>query len=331
MNEDLKFNFPKAIAAKPAQAMSHLLTPEALTMLATVADTGSLAAAARTLGLVPSALTYRVRQIEDALDVLLFDRSTRKATLTDAGRELISEGQRILADLDAVAHRVKRVATGWEPQLTIATDSLIAQRALLELCEAFFALNPPTQLKLQRETLSGTWEALTSGQADLALGVVVDASTALGIRNKPLGEVPFVFAVAPHHPLAAAPEPLNDMLIAQHRAVAVADSTRRGSGMSVGLLPGQRVLTVSDMPAKLEAQLRGLGCGNVPECLAIPFLESGRLVAKRTDRATRVSKVSYAWRVSASGGKPGRALQWWLDKLDSPATRRALLYEHAKR
>ena len=51
-----------------------VLTPDALSMLHTIAQDGSFAAAARTLNLVPSALTYRVRQIEDALDVLLFDR-----------------------------------------------------------------------------------------------------------------------------------------------------------------------------------------------------------------------------------------------------------------
>ncbi|WP_305016866.1 LysR family transcriptional regulator [Mycobacterium tuberculosis] len=47
------------------------LTPDALAMLQAIEDAGSFAAAARGLGLVPSALTYRVRQIEDALDVLL--------------------------------------------------------------------------------------------------------------------------------------------------------------------------------------------------------------------------------------------------------------------
>ena len=62
-----------------------VLTPDALSMLQTVAATGSFAAAARSLGLVPSALSYRVRQIEDALDVLLFDRSARQARLTEAG------------------------------------------------------------------------------------------------------------------------------------------------------------------------------------------------------------------------------------------------------
>ena len=99
-----------------------VLTPESLEMLQLIAQTGSFAAAARQYDLVPSALTYRVRQIEDALDVLLFDRSSRNAKLTVAGQELLREGARILADLDAIAHRVKRVATGWEPQLTIAVD-----------------------------------------------------------------------------------------------------------------------------------------------------------------------------------------------------------------
>ena len=63
------------------------LTPAALAMLQTVADTGSFAAAARSLNVVPSALSYRVRQVEDALDVLLFDRSARQARPTAAGTE----------------------------------------------------------------------------------------------------------------------------------------------------------------------------------------------------------------------------------------------------
>src|SRR4051794_13052930 len=103
-----------------------VLTPDALALLDTVARTGSFAAAARELGLVPSAVTYRVRQVEDALDVLLFDRSTRQARLTEAGTELLREGGRLLQEIDAVANRVKRVATGWESQLTLAVDTVIS-------------------------------------------------------------------------------------------------------------------------------------------------------------------------------------------------------------
>src|SRR5262245_47966217 len=100
----------------------HALTPEALTMMDTIARTGSFAAAAREMGRVPSALTYSVRQLEEALDVLLFDRRSRQAELTAAGRELLQEGRRLLHELDAVAHRVRRVATGWESELTIVFD-----------------------------------------------------------------------------------------------------------------------------------------------------------------------------------------------------------------
>ena len=147
-----------------------VLTPDSLSMLHAIDQAGSFAAAARALGLVPSALTYRVRQMEDALDVLLFDRSSRRALLTAAGQELLSEGARLLADMDAIANRVKRVATGWESQFTIAVDSIVDRTTLMELCEAFFALKAPTRLKLRDETLTGTLDALTSGQADLALG-----------------------------------------------------------------------------------------------------------------------------------------------------------------
>jgi DNA-binding transcriptional LysR family regulator len=301
-----------------------VLTPDALAMLQTIAKTGSFAAAARAINIVPSALTYRVRQMEDALDVLLFDRSSRQARLTEAGAELLREGACLLADIDAIANRVKRVATGWEPQLTIAVDSIVNYATVMELCNAFLSPNPPTRIKLRDETLSGTLEALTSGQADLAIGVVMDAGTGVGLQREPLGTVRFVFAVAPHHPLAHEPDPLSDEVIRRHRAVAIADSVLRGAGISFGLLAGQDVLTVSSMPAKLDAQIRGLGAGLLPNCLAQPYIDTGRLVVKRVERAEQQLQVNYAWRKSVKR-QQGRALQWWLDQLKSQVTRAALL------
>ncbi|MDR7378387.1 DNA-binding transcriptional LysR family regulator [Rhodoferax ferrireducens] len=306
------------------QTARDVLTPDALSMLVTIHTQGSFAAAARSLGMVPSALTYRVRNIEDALDVLLFDRSSRQAKLTVAGAELLREGQRLLEEIDAVANRVKRVATGWEPQLTIAVDSVISRSTVMELCEAFFAMSPPTRVKLREEVLHGTLDALVTGQADLSIGVAMEMNSNSNILGEVLGTMPFIFAVAPHHPLASMPEPLSDTLIEKHRAVAVADSTQRGNALTFGLLGGQDVLTVPSMRAKLEAQLRGLGCGFLPEGLARPYLETGRLVSRTVERPSRILSISYAWRAEA-GSTHGRALQWWLQQLKSPATRTALL------
>ena len=299
------------------------LAPEALLMLQSICRRGSFAAAARALNLVPSALTYRVRQIEDALDVLLFDRSARQARPTAAGQELLREATRLLDDMDAVANRVRRVATGWEAVFTVAVDSIISRSVVMDLCASFLALGSTTRLRLRYETLSGTPTALTSGQADLALGVVLEPGLQSDIRHAVLGPVPFVYAVASHHPLASAPEPLNAATLAQHRAVAVADSVSRGTGLTIGLQGGQDVFTVPDMPSKLEAQLRGLGGGFLPESLARPYIDSGMLVAKQVQNP-RTSTSHYAWRDSKQT-PAGQALRWWLSQLESPTTRQALL------
>ena len=308
------------------QNARDVLTPDSLTMLQVIAEAGSFAAAARQLGLVPSALTYRVRQIEDALDVLLFDRSARQAKPTEAGAELLREGGRLLQDIDAVANRVRRVATGWEPQLTLSIDGVISPHTMLELVEAFYAMSPPTRLKLRDGIMSGTREALTSGRADLAIGVSNIASDVAGLQQAPLGDLLFIYVVPPHHPLASMPEPITDAVMLRHRAVAVADSAQRG-GMTMGLLGGQDVLTVDTMQAKVQVQLRGLGGGFLPEPMVRPYLEAGRLVAKRVARPERQLRLHYAW-----GGPgftaPGRALQWWLQQLQSPTTRKALLENH---
>lgn len=305
------------------------LTPESIELIATVHRTGSMAAASRELGVVPSALTYRIRQIEDALDVLLFDRSSRQAKLTEAGKELLREGKRLVAELDSVANRVKRVSTGWEPELTLAVDSVISRTTVMELCEAFFELDPPTRLRIREEALSGTLEALTSGKADLAIGVAIAPGIDRRIAHKVLGSIHFIYAVAPHHPLAQAPEPVTDAMLMPHRAVAVADSVQRGSGVTVGLLAGQDIFTVPGMHEKLDAQLRGLGGGFLPEHLARPHVATGRLVEKRMQREPRQVSVSYAWH-RTEDGKEGRALQWWLKQLGNAMTRKALLErEHA--
>jgi len=185
--------------------------------------------------------------------------------------------------------------------------------------------------------MNGTWEALTSGQADLAIGVGSDRGTHPGVQLKELGTMEFLFAVAPHHPLASAAAPISDAELLRHRAVAVADSAQRLAPLTVNLLPGQDVLTVSSMQLKIEAQLRCMGCGFVPEPLVREHIAAGRLVVKATQRGAAHPRLAYAWRThpghapgsARKAAQQGLALRWWLDQLDSPTTRAALLEHHA--
>lgn len=305
------------------------LTPELLEMVRLIASSGSFAAAARILGKVPSAVTYSMRQLEEQLDVLLFDRRSRQARLTEAGAALVRESDRLLNELESVAQRIKRVATGWEAELTIAVDSIVTERAILDLVTDFLAEKPPTRIRLMRETLSGTWESLLSGRADLAIGVTDQPGPASGIQSAPLGEVAFVFVVAPGHPLARISGAITDDLLRPHRVVALADSARQLTPMTVGLLPGQDVLTVPSMALKIDAQLRGLGCGYLPEPLIRQALTQGLLIEKTRSPARPPATLAYAWHIGS--GERGPALRWWLDRLALSRTRAALLGGLTKR
>jgi DNA-binding transcriptional LysR family regulator len=301
------------------------LTLDAIETVDTIARKGSFAAAAAELGKVPSALTYTVRKLEDELDVLLFDRRGPRAQLTAAGRELLDEGRRLLRSADDLARRVRRVASGWEPELRIGVDALVGFDRLRPLIEDFYRLGAPTRLRFSYEVLDGAWEALVEGRADLVIGAPHDApspalsSTRFSLR--PLGRVSFVFCVAPHHPLATEPEPVSAEVVLHHRAIALADTSRTTPSRSAGLLSGQETLTVATLEQKVAMQVAGLGVGWLPEPFARPHLACGRLVALRPAEPRAAATLQYGWRRA----DPGKALTWWLGRLDLPRVRERLL------
>jgi DNA-binding transcriptional LysR family regulator len=303
------------------------LTLEALRILDSIDRKGSFAAAAVELDRVPSALTYSVRKLEEDLDVLLFDRRGHRAKLTVAGLELLTEGRHLLRAAEELEQRVKRTATGWEVELRIVVDSIIPFEKMLPLITAFDQERSGTRLRVSSEVLSGVWEALVSGRADLAIGAPYDGPDLVrmsgGFQTRLLGDIEWVFAVAPSHPLASAPDPLPVGLVQQHRAVAVGDTGRVLPGITSGLLTGQETLTVPSISAKLSAQLAGLGCGHLPRTLAAPYLASGALIEKQTTEAKPLGTTHIAWSTKTRG----KSLKWFLNRLAEPATQRMLLAE----
>ncbi len=301
------------------------LTLDALIVLDAIERKGSFAAAAEELHRVPSAITYAVQKLEEDLGILIFDRSGHRAQLTEAGRELLREGRRLLDAAAELEARAKRVATGYEVELRIAVDDVIPIERLFPLCEAFYASQCGTRLRLASEVFGGTWDALASGRADLVIGAPSEGPVGGGYSTRPLGVLRFVFAIAPHHPLAALPEPLAPEQIMQYCAVAAADSSRNLPPRTAGLISGQDVFTVPTMRAKIAAQAAGLGVGYIPAHMAPAEIAAGRLVLRQVVENQSDSPLSIAWRTSHKG----RALQWFLGRLEDAALRAALLAEVA--
>ena len=139
---------------------------ESIIILDAIDRRGSFAAAAEELHRVPSAITYGVRQLEESLNVALFDRSGHRAVLTPAGEELLREGRRLLEAANTLEQRVKRVASGYEAELRIAISDLISIERFYPLVERFYKERCGTRLRLMTEVFGGSWDALVSGRAE---------------------------------------------------------------------------------------------------------------------------------------------------------------------
>jgi len=301
------------------------LSLDALQILDAIDRRGSFAAAGKTLHKVPSTISYTVAKLEEDLGVQLFDRVGPRAEMTPAGRALLDEGRHLLRAARELELRVRRVASGWEAELTLAVDSMFPTWLLGRDIKAFRDVAAQTRLRLIGEALSGTWEALLDRRADLLVGAAGEGPSGGGYVVEPLGSVEFVFAIAPGHPLAAVPGVLRREQLVEHCAIAVSDSARRLLPRTVGLLMGQETLSVPDMASKLRLQREGIGFGFLPAPCARAAVDRGELVIREVQEHKPEETFWLAWRT----GEDGAALRWWRERLRTPGTLEA--WWHAMR
>ncbi|EJL92857.1 transcriptional regulator [Herbaspirillum sp. CF444] len=284
---------------------------DALLILDAIDRRGSFSAAGLELHRVPSTISYTVSKLEQDLGVQVFERQGPKVVLTRAGEELLKEGRYLLKAAEDLEHRVRRVASGWETEFTIGLDSLYSAASLEPDIVAFYQVADRTRLRIARESLAGTWEALLDRRVDLLIAAPGEGPAGGGYVAEQIGTVKFVFVVAPHHPLAKMNKVLSKADLHPYRAISVADSARKMPPRTVGLLFGQDTLTVPDMRSKYALQLAGVGFGFLPEPCVQKSIASGALIVKEVEEPRAEESFSLAWRV----GEDGAALTWWLKRM----------------
>ena len=284
---------------------------ELLQILDAIERLGSFTAAAAAMHRVPSALSHAVAKLENELDIPLFIREGRRATLNAAGRTLLEDGRHLLRAAEELERRVQRIATGWEAELRIAIDMIIPVERLYPIIERFYAAGHHTQIRLSYEVLGGSWDALATDRADLVIGAPGDMPARGGISSRILCHSQLIFVVATTHPLASQSAPLSSSELLSHRAVVIADTSRELAARTVGLQEGQETLRVPNMQSKADAQIAGLGIGHLPRWLAEPAIAGGKLVEIPLTEPRSPMPCHLAWR----SRNAGKALEWFLAEL----------------
>jgi DNA-binding transcriptional LysR family regulator len=171
-----------------------------------VAETLHFGRAAVRLHMSQPPLSRQIQQLEAELGAALFRRSKRKVELTDAGAHLLDEARRVLADVDQLADRVRRVASGDVGHLVLGFISAVDYSVLPSLLNAYRRAFPGVTLDLRELTTDVQHAELSEGRIDAGMLLApIDDDSLLTV---PLVREPLVAALSAADPLAQGRGPL---------------------------------------------------------------------------------------------------------------------------
>ena len=147
-----------------------------------VAETKHFTRAADKLDLSQSTVSSLVRELEEHLELRLFDRHTRMLSLTQAGAEILPLARKALADLDSVLGSSSELRTLGRGRVSIAASSLQAALMLPRMIREFGVAYPGVTVNLLDVPQPAVLEMVRSGAVDFGIGTESSERHDLGAR-----------------------------------------------------------------------------------------------------------------------------------------------------
>lgn len=176
------------------------LSARQLQCVVALARYGSFVAAATDLGMSQPALTRTIQQIEAAVGVRLFTRSTRRVAPTAAGRSFAPVAERLLGEMATGLRSLHDLDRSQQGRVTIATLMSIACGPLPGTLAAYRRSHPGVEIELREGVHGFVHEEVRSGLADFGIADLGELHAA--IAAEPLREEPFHVVMPKGHRLA---------------------------------------------------------------------------------------------------------------------------------
>ncbi len=175
-----------------------------LLLLRALGEERNLRRAAGRLNIAQPAATRLLRELEESLDVILFDRSMKGMSPTVYGEAMIRQANVVLADLDAARNEVAGLAAGSSGRIHVGTANSIAPLLLSRALARVKSQRPGLDITVHEGNSEPIIAALARGELDLVLGRAIPGASAPGLRYELLFREEFRIVAGPKHRLARA-------------------------------------------------------------------------------------------------------------------------------
>ena len=284
--------------------MSTLPDLEALAVFAKVAELGSFARASAELKLSKPTVSNAVARLEQRLHASLFNRTSRKLALTEAGEKLKARAAAMLAEGEAAEAEALNQSQEPRGTLRIAAPMSFGVLHIAPLLPEFFRQYPEVSVDLH---LSDDLVDIVGDGFDGAIRIAALPDSSLVARR--LCGMAVYLVAAPSY-LKAHGRPKHPMHLSEHRAVTYSYQLRQGvwqfrkkSGETASLRPSGP-LSVNNGEAMLPAIVAGVGVGLMPEFLVREALAKKDVEVLLPDWSLPEGAVY--WLTPPGGPKPAR-------------------------
>lgn len=250
-----------------------------LTIFQTIVQEGSIRGAARKLEMAPPSASHALKQLEAQVGLPLFNRSTRRMELTEAGKMLYEQITGAISTLDFAMESVQDLNERPSGRVSITIPRFAFQFFLRPIYAEFCRLYPEIQLEI---SVSDEAVDILSEGHDMGIrfGDRVDQGMVARQITAPMREALFASDdYIERHGLPATPEELQQHKLIQYRFIAsnqLAPLTLQTKGQAISLqMP--LAMIVNDTDVMVDAAENGLGIGRMITPLVEEHLETGRL------------------------------------------------------
>lgn len=295
---------------KRAADLSGAIDLRGMMLAVVVARTGSLRLAAREVGLPASAVSRRLRALEDGLGVSLFERRPTGMKPTAAGEDFLVEAARVLGGVQSAAARARGAGSAATGRLEIGTYFSASAGRFREALLGFVRRNRGIEVWLREGSRDELLTAVRRGEVDLAL--LLGPMEEPGLDRLGLWQEAGMVALPEEHTLASRPMVFWSDLVAETFIIA-----RRGSG------PEARKKIETLLPSGHEARFVEHDVGR--EAM-FNLVGTSLGVAVLAESASGVSYPSVVFQPVGDEAGPTmvEAAAYWDPKRDNPALRRFL-------
>lgn len=280
--------------------MRNPLDSRRLQQFCVLARTGSFTQTARELHLTQSGISHSMKALEHEAGCRLLDRLGKKVVLTQAGEQLLSHAEKILAEMSAARDSLSALGKWGKGRLRLGASTTACQHLIPPVLREFKESFPDHAITLEPGDTTALVDALLKHRIDLALTLEAEGEAQLEFH--PLFTDELFFVVSAAHPWARAGRvereeiPRQNYILYSKRSVTfrlIEDYFRRERVVL------NTVLEVGSMEATKELVKLGLGVCILAPWIAKREIEEGSLVALPLGR----KKLSRRWGILKWSGR----------------------------